>query len=125
VAFLFAGTSRRARPLFVQASGFACKHGLSCPAVSRLRLTILWLSAFSLVALFYGPLFAWSPITPGFIRTTLGSGVWQEFGSGLPPVVVTRLFYSAINRQLLAATYGRGIWAISRKLTVGPLATAR
>jgi hypothetical protein len=44
--------------------------------VSRLRLTILWLSAFSLVALFYGPLFAWSPITPGFIRTTLGSVVY-------------------------------------------------
>ena len=44
--------------------------------MSRLRLTILWLSAFSLVALFYGPLFAWSPITPGFIRTTLGSVVY-------------------------------------------------
>jgi hypothetical protein len=44
--------------------------------VSRLRLAILWLSAFSLVALFYGPLFAWSPITPGFIRTTLGSIVY-------------------------------------------------
>jgi hypothetical protein len=41
--------------------------------VSRLRLAMLWLSGFSLVALFYGPLFAWSPITPGFIRTTLGA----------------------------------------------------
>ena len=45
-------------------------------AVSRLRLTVVWLSAFLLVALFYGPLFAWSPITPGFIRTTLGSVVY-------------------------------------------------
>jgi len=53
----------------------------------------------------------------GVFRTTLGSGVWQEFGSGLPPVVVTRLFYSAINRQLLAATYGRGIWAISSRFS--------
>ena len=44
--------------------------------VSRLRLTTLWFSAFSLVALFYGPLFAWSPITPGFTRTTLGAVVY-------------------------------------------------
>ena len=29
VAFFFAGTSRRTRPLFVQATCFACKHGLS------------------------------------------------------------------------------------------------
>ena len=30
----------------------------------------------------------------GVFRTTVGSGVWQEFGSGLPPVVVTRLAYN-------------------------------
>src|SRR5262245_30485331 len=44
--------------------------------MSRLRLSFAWLVAFGLVALFYGPLFAWSPITPGFVRTTLGDVVY-------------------------------------------------
>ena len=38
-------------------------------------------------------------------------------GTGLPPVVVNRLAYNATTRQLLAATYGRGIWAISSRFT--------
>jgi hypothetical protein len=37
------------------------------------------------------------------------------FGTVLPPVVVTRLTYTRTTRQLLAATYGRGIWAISSR----------
>ncbi|HYN06438.1 MAG TPA: hypothetical protein VES67_03515 [Vicinamibacterales bacterium] len=50
----------------------------------------------------------------GVFRVTLdGTTNWQVFGTGLPPVVVNRLAYNATTRQLLAATYGRGIWAIS------------
>jgi photosystem II stability/assembly factor-like uncharacterized protein len=53
----------------------------------------------------------------GVFRATLGgaSPQWEAFGSGLPPVVVTRLAYNPTTRQLLAATYGRGIWAISSR----------
>jgi len=37
---------------------------------------LAWVVASGLLALFYGPLFAWSPITPGFVRTTLGDVVY-------------------------------------------------
>ncbi len=54
----------------------------------------------------------------GVYRVTLdGSTNWQTFGVGLPPVVVNRLAYNATTRQLLAATYGRGIWAISNRFS--------
>ena len=63
----------------------------------------------------------------GVFRATL-DGNWQPFGTGLPPVVVTRLAYNAMTQQLLAATYGRGIWAIwtlllamTRRLVLGCL----
>jgi photosystem II stability/assembly factor-like uncharacterized protein len=56
----------------------------------------------------------------GVFRATLGANVnWQPFGTGLPPVVVNRLAYNATTHQLLAATYGRGVWAISSRFT-GP-----
>ena len=52
----------------------------------------------------------------GVFRITLdGAGAWEPFGSGLPPVVVNRLAYNAATHQLLAATYGRGVWAISSR----------
>jgi photosystem II stability/assembly factor-like uncharacterized protein len=52
----------------------------------------------------------------GVYRVTLdGSGTWEPFGTGLPPVVVNRLAYNRTTRQLLAATYGRGVWAISSR----------
>jgi hypothetical protein len=53
----------------------------------------------------------------GVFRATLGGGPvnWQPVGDGLPPVVVNRLAYNAVTRQFLAATYGRGIWAISSR----------
>ena len=35
----------------------------------RRRIFLISLNAFGLVALFYGPLFAWSPVTPGFTRS--------------------------------------------------------
>jgi hypothetical protein len=51
----------------------------------------------------------------GVFRATITEGPvdWQPFGEGLPPVIVNRLAYNATTRQLLAATYGRGLWAIS------------
>ncbi|MEZ5318071.1 MAG: hypothetical protein R2752_11775 [Vicinamibacterales bacterium] len=53
----------------------------------------------------------------GVFRATITDAdvVWTPFGGGLPPVVVNRLAYNASARQLLAATYGRGIWAISTR----------
>src|SRR5262245_62213582 len=54
----------------------------------------------------------------GVFRATLNAASdWRPFGTGLPPVVVTRLAYNATTRQLLAATYGRGIWAISSRFS--------
>jgi hypothetical protein len=47
-----------------------------------------------------------------FRATDDGSGRWEGFNNGLPPVVVTRFAYNAVTRTLLAATYGRGVWAI-------------
>ncbi len=54
----------------------------------------------------------------GVFRVTLdGTTNWQPFGTGLPPVVVTRLAYNPSSRQLFAATYGRGVWVISSRFT--------
>lgn len=54
----------------------------------------------------------------GVFRATLtGTPQWVPFGTGLPPVVVTRLTYNRTTRQLVAATYGRGIWAISSRFS--------
>ena len=54
----------------------------------------------------------------GVFRATLnGTPQWELFGTGLPPVVVTRLAYNRTTRQLLAATYGRGIWAMSSRFS--------
>jgi photosystem II stability/assembly factor-like uncharacterized protein len=53
----------------------------------------------------------------GVYRATVNGGatVWAAFGAGLPPVIVNRLAYSPANRTLLAATYGRGLYAISER----------
>jgi photosystem II stability/assembly factor-like uncharacterized protein len=52
----------------------------------------------------------------GVFRATLGpSPSWALFGTGMPPVIVNDLAYNAVTRQLLAATYGRGIYAISSR----------
>ncbi|HET9372088.1 MAG TPA: hypothetical protein VFO19_17630 [Vicinamibacterales bacterium] len=54
----------------------------------------------------------------GVFRAVLdGGATWQPFGTGMPPVIVNRLAYNASTRQLLAATYGRGMWAISPRFT--------
>jgi photosystem II stability/assembly factor-like uncharacterized protein len=47
-----------------------------------------------------------------------GSGNhWQPYSAGLPLTSVTRLAYSRASRTLAAATYGRGVWIISGRLT--------
>jgi photosystem II stability/assembly factor-like uncharacterized protein len=48
-----------------------------------------------------------------FRATDDGSGNWQSYNNGLAPAVVTRFAYNAATRTLLAATYGRGVWAIA------------
>ncbi len=54
----------------------------------------------------------------GVYRASLsGSGTWSVYGTGLPPIIVTRLAWNASTRQLIAATYGRGAWALSSRFT--------
>ena len=42
---------------------------------------------------------------------------WQTFGNGMPFVPVTDIIYNATTKQLVAATYGRGIWTISPRFS--------
>jgi hypothetical protein len=52
----------------------------------------------------------------GVFRATMdGTPSWAPFGMGMPPVIVNDLAYNETTRQLLAATYGRGIYAISSR----------
>jgi hypothetical protein len=44
--------------------------------MTRRRLFLLALTGFGFVVLCYGPLFAWSPITPGFVRAEVGRIVY-------------------------------------------------
>ncbi|EFK96578.1 conserved hypothetical protein, partial [sediment metagenome] len=48
----------------------------------------------------------------GTFYTDYGSAYWEEFGSGLPNVIVTELEIQYSAKKLRAATYGRGIWDI-------------
>ncbi|MBU3698940.1 MAG: T9SS type A sorting domain-containing protein, partial [Candidatus Kapabacteria bacterium] len=41
-----------------------------------------------------------------------GTGFWQSYGSGLPPVIVTGLRLIPSSSLLRISTYGRGIWEI-------------
>ncbi len=52
----------------------------------------------------------------GVYRAALsGSGTWVPYGTGFPPVIVTRLAWNTTTRQLVAATYGRGVWVLSNR----------
>lgn len=42
---------------------------------------------------------------------------WQTYGNGMPFVPVTNIIYNHTTRQLVAATYGRGIWTISTRFS--------
>ena len=67
-------------------------------------------------ATLFSPRVLYAGTDVGVFRMTFdGTTTWQPFGTGLPPVVVNRIAYNAATRQLLAATYGRGIWAISSR----------
>ena len=48
-------------------------------------------------------------------RTDAAGNTWQPYGSGMPLVPVMDLVYNAVNRALVAATYGRGVWTISAR----------
>ncbi len=54
----------------------------------------------------------------GIYRSTDSGTMWNQFNTGLPPVVVTR-FDSAPDGRIVAATYGRGIYQL-----VAPTAAA-
>lgn len=40
-----------------------------------------------------------------------GGGTWQQTGGGLPNVEISDVTYDPIGQRLIAATWGRGIWA--------------
>jgi len=46
----------------------------------------------------------------GVFTAKVGSPVWQHLGTGLPTVRVFGLNFSANRKDLVAATYGRGVW---------------
>ncbi|MBW8868751.1 MAG: hypothetical protein JF610_15730, partial [Acidobacteria bacterium] len=45
------------------------------------------------------------------------TSAWETFGNGMPFVPVTHIIYSGTTKQLIAATYGRGIWTISPRFS--------
>ena len=49
----------------------------------------------------------------GVFETTDGGLTWTISPSGLPNVVVNDLSYNPVTKQLVAATYGRGLWSFS------------
>jgi hypothetical protein len=48
----------------------------------------------------------------GIFRSTDSGATWNQFNTGMPPVVVTR-FDSAPDGRLAASTYGRGIYQVN------------
>jgi photosystem II stability/assembly factor-like uncharacterized protein len=47
----------------------------------------------------------------GVFYSDFGSANWKRFGNGLPNVIVNELEIHKMSNRLVAATYGRGIWA--------------
>jgi hypothetical protein len=58
----------------------------------------------------------------GVFETTDGGLTWSTTPSGLPNVVVNDLSYNPVTKQLVAATYGRGLFSYS---LANPLAVLR
>jgi hypothetical protein len=46
----------------------------------------------------------------GVFTTKVGSTTWQRLGTGLPTTRVFGINFSANRKDLVAATYGRGVW---------------
>ena len=49
----------------------------------------------------------------GVFTAKVGSKVWQRLGTGLPTTRVFGINFSANRKDLVAATYGRGVWLYS------------
>lgn len=49
----------------------------------------------------------------GVFTTKVGSTTWQRLGTGLPTTRVFGINFSANRKDLVAATYGRGVWLYS------------
>ncbi len=49
----------------------------------------------------------------GVFRTTNGGASWSAFSAGLPNTTVSSLAFRPGTRDLVAATYGRGMWTIA------------
>jgi photosystem II stability/assembly factor-like uncharacterized protein len=73
--------------------------------------------------------FAFDPVTAatfyvgtdvGVFRTTDGGLTWQAFDNGIPNVPTTDLHVDRPAKQLIAATYGRGMYKVSISGTVSP-----
>ena len=54
----------------------------------------------------------------GVFRSTVGGSNWQSFNEGMPPVVVNA-FASHPSGIIQAATYGRGVYQLSKTSTAG------
>jgi photosystem II stability/assembly factor-like uncharacterized protein len=48
----------------------------------------------------------------GVFRSNNGGGSWQRYGSGLPNCAVNDMKLDIINKRLVVATQGRGMWAV-------------
>jgi len=49
----------------------------------------------------------------GVFRSTTGGASWSSFSAGLPNTTVSSLAFRPGTRDLVAATYGRGMWTIA------------
>ena len=49
----------------------------------------------------------------GVFTAKVGSKTWQRLGTGLPTTRVFGINFSANRKDLVAATYGRGVWLYS------------
>lgn len=65
----------------------------------------------------YNPRLLWVGTETGAYVTIDGGAKWRRFGHNLPPVAVEKFGMSYNQRDLVAATHGRGIWI----MPVGPL----
>jgi photosystem II stability/assembly factor-like uncharacterized protein len=51
----------------------------------------------------------------GVMRSIEGTGHWDAFTNGMPSVPVRHIIYNKTAQTLLAATYGRGVYAMSNR----------
>lgn len=61
----------------------------------------------------HNPIYVGMDVGVFYLNDTLGA--WQLYASDLPNVVVSELELDAPNQQIVAATFGRGLWGVSLK----------